>query len=367
MNKFDRTNENYWKDYDGLQNAKHQLLASYLGAWFPILTSFHGRVLYIDCHAGRGKHDLGQVGSPILALQTLLNHRSKEQILKKSEVAFVFIEKDEKNFRILQEEIKTLGALPAGINVLPYQEDYEKFLRHQLGELEKQGVQIAPSFAFVDPYGFDIPMDLLNTFLRLPRTELFINLMFRYIDMSVNNPSLDQNMDHLFGTDKWRGLAEIKDSDERAGEIVSLYSSQLNAKHVTQMNMYAENGALKYVLLHATNHPLGREKMKEAIWKVTPDGSFSAFERDNPDQIVLIRAEPDLSLLEGHLWRDFSGKTTNVEQLYKWLSNELYLKKHLHSVLTDLRERGFVKAIDPAGKFAFSHNPTITFPKDKPY
>ena len=53
------TNEKYWSEYTGLQEAKHELLSKYLGGWFPILAFSHGRVIYVDCHAGRGSHKTG--------------------------------------------------------------------------------------------------------------------------------------------------------------------------------------------------------------------------------------------------------------------------------------------------------------------
>ena len=85
------TNEKYWSEYTGLQEAKHQLLRKYLNGWFPILTKFHGRVIYMDCHAGRGSHTAGQKGSPILALQVLRDHKLRARILHSTEVQFVFL------------------------------------------------------------------------------------------------------------------------------------------------------------------------------------------------------------------------------------------------------------------------------------
>src|SRR3972149_693407 len=120
--------EKYWAEYDGLQNAKHQLLRKYLGGWFPILASSQGRVLYIDCHAGRGRHRTGHEGSPILALRTLVGHRLRDKILAGAEVNFMFIEENQNNFEILQKEIQALGQLPTGVKVLPFQEDYEAWL-----------------------------------------------------------------------------------------------------------------------------------------------------------------------------------------------------------------------------------------------
>lgn len=48
--------------------AKHALLKNYLGAWFPILASARGRVVFLDGFAGPGHYDGGEPGSPIIAL-----------------------------------------------------------------------------------------------------------------------------------------------------------------------------------------------------------------------------------------------------------------------------------------------------------
>ena len=55
--------------------AKHRLLQRYLGAWFPILSRSSGRIVFFDGFAGPGEFEGGEPGSPILALQTLLDHQ----------------------------------------------------------------------------------------------------------------------------------------------------------------------------------------------------------------------------------------------------------------------------------------------------
>ena len=59
--------------------------------------------------------------------------------------------------------------------------------------------------------------------------------------------------------------------------------------------------------------------MKEAMWSVTPDGSFTAFERDEPDQLVLITPESDLTALRDRLWVQFVGKKVRMNAIYEWL------------------------------------------------
>lgn len=366
MPKFANTDERYWAEYDGLQNAKHQLLCKYLDGWFPILASRSGRVLYIDCHAGRGRHRTGHEGSPILAVQRLLDHRHRSRILGSTEVLFVFFEIDCENYQALQTEVQAVGPLPDGINIYIEGEDYEPALREICQDLRERNQQLAPTFAFLDPYGFTLSMGLLNDLLSFKRCELLINFMYRYVDMALHSPVQAANLDSLFGCREWRGLVSIEDCEERANQTIALFSGQLQAEFVTHMHMRASNGALKYVLLHATNHRRGRELIKEAMWSVTPDGSFTAFERHDPSQLVLIEPDPDLRPLKDRLWRHFSGRQVQMNEIYEWLLGELYLKKHAHHVLRDYRKRGFAEFTACTGRFAFDKNPLVSFPAQRP-
>ena len=353
------TDDQYWTDYDGLQHAKHALLNRYLGGWYPILSSWYGRVLYIDCHAGRGRHQSGQEGSPILALKRLLEHREKDRILSSTEVHFVFFEIDQINYDELCSEVDALGTLPKNVYVHPYQEDYEAYLRGLIAELKSHGQQMAPAFAFVDPYGFKIPMDLLNQLLAFPRCELLINFMFRYVDMAIRIPDQSTNMDELFGTHEWRKLVDIHDYKTRVKQTIRLYAEQLSAQYVTTMKKKKKNNAVKYVLIHATNHQKGRELMKGTLWAVTPDGTFTAHELHTPEQLVLLAPEPDLRLLKNNLSREFAGQTIRMEQLYEWLLDTLYLRKHLHQILREMRKEGMALFSDYDGSFAFKKNPCV--------
>lgn len=81
-------NPAYWAEYSNLQKTKHDLIRCYLGGWFAKLGSWAGRVLYFDTHAGRGKHLSGELGSPLVALTTLLKHTARERLLQKCTFSF---------------------------------------------------------------------------------------------------------------------------------------------------------------------------------------------------------------------------------------------------------------------------------------
>jgi hypothetical protein len=105
-------NPAYWDEYTPFQQVKHDLIRNYLNGWYPKLGSWAGRVLYVDTHAGRGKYETGDPGSPVIALQTLLNHASRDRLLAESEFNFLFIERDPQNLAALRVELTKLSPLP---------------------------------------------------------------------------------------------------------------------------------------------------------------------------------------------------------------------------------------------------------------
>jgi hypothetical protein len=263
-------------------------------------------------------------------------------------------------------EIETLGSLPSHIYIKTYCKDYEATLKIIFEDLKIRNQLLAPTFAFVDPYGFSLSMNLLNTLLSFPKCELFINFMYRYVEMAIFQEDQATNMDNLFGFSEWKNLRVIRNSKERSEAIIRLFSNQLKATYVTHMYMHGANRALKYVLLHATNNKKGQELMKEAMWSVRPSGSFTAYERNNPNQYILLELEPNLGPLKASLWSHFTGQKIYLSEIYDWLSDELYLKKHLHKILRDYRRKGTIKFRGYGKRFSFSANPIVLFPAKPP-
>ena len=56
----------HWEEYTNFQRTKHELIRLYLSGWFSILGSTHGRIVYFDTHAGRGKYEPGTPDRPWL-------------------------------------------------------------------------------------------------------------------------------------------------------------------------------------------------------------------------------------------------------------------------------------------------------------
>ena len=130
--------------------------------------------------------------------------------------------------------------------------------------------------------------------------------------------------------------------------------------------MLGDNGATKYVLIHATNHPRGRELMLEVMWKICPKDGFRARMTDNPNQEFLIKPEPNLEPVKNWLQR-FQGKIISYEEIWKQIQNSAegipYLKKHLNVVLREMLKAKEIK-ISAEKSFIAAHNPAIHFVRD---
>src|SRR5580698_959308 len=107
--------------------AKHQMLGRYLDGWYPIMSSWNGRIVFLDGFAGRGRYNDGTEGSPLVALRHLLDHRYFPNMLGRR-FTFVFVEANADNAASLESELAAFraGREPWPENVI-YQVINQKF------------------------------------------------------------------------------------------------------------------------------------------------------------------------------------------------------------------------------------------------
>jgi three-Cys-motif partner protein len=239
----------------------------------------------------------------LVALKTLLEHRFRDELLRRSEVIFFYIERDESNLNSLRQEIQSLGVLPARIVIKTVASDCFAALSSLVSSLEEQKTRLAPAFLFVDPYGFKVPGKVLKDLMKFPRVELLVNVIWRELDMAISQGSkagMARTLDSVFDGNEWRERIVSPDFDERADQAVDLLREKFGARWATFIRMLGENRATRYFLLHLTNHDDGRDLMKDCIWKVCPAGGFYVRKSDNRAQQYLITPQPDLTPL--HHW-----------------------------------------------------------------
>jgi len=357
----------YWTEYSNLQKTKHDLIRFYLGGWFAKLGSWSGRVLYFDTHAGRGKHLSGELGSPLVALKTLLTHSARDRLLQNCEFSFLLIEKDDENLRHLTNEIEKLGKLPKGIDIRPMVGDFSQRLEEVLTLLNDRHSRMAPAFIFVDPYGFSLPGSLLRAVMNSGKVELFINVIWRELDMAISlakgeassAAGLAKTLDAVFAGPDWRVRIDSSDFDTRANQAVDLLAEMLGARWATHIRMLGDNRVTRYLLLHLTNHDDGRDLMKDCMWRVCPDGGFYARKSDDFSQEYLILPTADLRPLRKEILELLSEGPRRWHELLDWLRSEVWRAPHLTKVLRELRTERKITAEDFDGRFGPKADPLL--------
>ena len=290
--------------------GKHLVLEHYMGAWLPIMTRWNGRVLFIDAFAGPGEYSGGEPGSPVIALRSLIDHRAKGQM--RSEINYLFIEDNSDRCERLAQVLDGLnGQLPANCNYEVINSTFDDTLTDVLDNIDEQKARLAPAFVMIDPFGVSgTPMSVIGRILENPKSEVYISFMYREMNRFKEHPNFEKHLDQLFGCSGWRRGIDIPDGKERKDFFYDLYSDQLKrngAQYVVRFELY-EGERLVYAIFFGTKNLEGCDKMKQAIWKVAPFGSFR-FRGSQLGQLTLGESVVDFSLLERDLQDQFKGKS----------------------------------------------------------
>lgn len=310
--------------------TKHLILRKYLDAWLPIITRYNQRVLYIDGFAGPSEYSKGEDGSPIIALKSIIEHKFKIQ----SEIKMVFIEEDTKRFKHLISKINTL-KIPKNIKIVPINDKFTNILSSILKFLEDQQRNLAPSFVFIDPFGFSgISFNIIKKIMSYKKCEVFITFMYEEINRFIANKKIWNCLDDTFGTDTWRKIINVYNPEERKIKLFSLYKDQLISEakitYINAFTMLNKSNKPDYFLFFGTNNIKGLSAMKRAMWKADPSGSFRFSDFSyNPGQGFLIEPKPDYELLKKIILDKFKGKTISLGELEVFvLTKTPFLETH---------------------------------------
>jgi three-Cys-motif partner protein len=351
--------------------AKHELLRRYLNGWYPILSRWNGRIVFLDGFAGPGIYENGEPGSPTVALSTLLDHSYYSNMSNNCEFLSIFNEADQKRAEKLQQVVDGLKAeyqpWPAKISILVVQNKFENTAEDLLATLEQQKANLAPTFAFVDPFGVSgMPMDLLRRLLSFDRCELFVYFNYNTVNRFATAGNIDSHLTSLFGTDEFKGVAGLKGANRKAF-LHDLYQTQLinvcGFPYVQSFEMIKSTGHTGYYLFYGTRNIRGIQVMKEAMWKVAPGGDYM-FSDLLAGQDVLFTPTVDTLPLQAELARHFGGQTVSIEKIEEFvLINTPYAASHVKKLtLKPMQEEGWITSPNQRRRNTYPTGTLLTFP-----
>jgi len=303
--------------------AKHEILRYYLGAWFPILSTIHRRILYVDGFAGPGEYSKGEDGSPIIALKVALDHKFKNKLTRPGmELVFLFIEKDEARCQNLKQKIAKL-QLPSNFRVETQCASFEEVFEEALSEIEEQNKRLAPSFVFIDPFGpTGFPMRLISRLAQQPRSEVLITFNYQSLnEWFLQDPRKHKYLDELYESD-WRPALQIPNTDQKERYLMEAYQKALEKLgwKGRPFRMVNKQNQTQYYLFFATTHWEGMLAMKGAMWRASPAGDFQYSDLSNPQQPCLFdlsRNEEYSQDLASQLCKSHRGETITKQVVSK--------------------------------------------------
>ena len=131
---------------------KHFILRDYLPTWASVLGKYHNMLNYFDCYAGPGKYYYKEQpvdGSPVIAVKEFKKLIEGDRRNKPTKINLLFIEKDDRQRKKLEDELKNVDKIPLGLIIKTKNDIPEKLLEDIIRDKKIH----SPSFFFIDPYG----------------------------------------------------------------------------------------------------------------------------------------------------------------------------------------------------------------------
>lgn len=354
--------------------AKHDLLRRYLGAWFPVMARWERKLIFIDGFAGPGVYETGEPGSPLVALQTLLDHQYLDQ-MNATKFIFIFVEQNTERHSSLEAEVAQLwkdrGGQPSNIAVNCVCAEFEDAVDEILDSIP-DGFRLAPTLAFVDPFGFKgVSLAAITRITSAPKCEVIFSFMYDGLNRWITHPDdkIHVSLVDLFGTDDYRDAAQLA-GDERRSFLHDLYQQQLMGEGRFEFSlafgMIDKRGKNVYSLVHATRHIKGLEAMKDAMWFVDESGEFQFSDRHH-GVTPLFGEDLDITPLREAMLERFAGQEVRVDtELHQWvITDTIYKGSHYKKlVLKELEDEGIIEVVDSPRKkgWGYPERTVVRFP-----
>ncbi len=337
-------------------SAKHEMLRRYLGAWFGIFghSQHQTRANFIDGFAGPGVYESGEPGSPIIAVRTLLEHTAFDSM--STTFNFLLNENDEERAAVLTTEVeelrRTVGGWPENVKVQVTNENFFDLGEEILGAMQP-GQSLAPTFFFIDPFGYkDLPLDLIRRLLHARGCELLFYFDFNSVNRFGTAHVVDPALTEYFGTDAFQHAPPSGDPG-RAAYFHDLFEDQLRSEcgltFIQSFEMIRSSGHTGYYLFFGTRNFTAFDKMKQAMWAIDPSGQYRFSDR-YADEDVLFQADVDTTLLRREMLREFAGRDVGIEDLTEWVViNTPFASTHV--------KRASLKVLEDDGQIEIASSP----------
>lgn len=318
--------------YEEQTKMKHMVFEDYIDKWMKIVGKYN-KLNYIDGFGGIGAYrDTDSslyFGSPVLAAETAQKVTTKLG----QRVNIIVIDEDASNLENIRKifEYRKIGLDPVLINA-----DFDETINTILDRVEN----LAPTFVFVDPFGFSIRKRTIERIMTIRKSEVLLNFMFTRINQFLAAPKIERVLDELFGSTEWQQFKSLKRA-QRERSVIEFYRQEL--KKFSRFVYYYRFEFPKarktyYYLFHLTNHFKGCVIMKSSFAKFNL-GNVE-YRGKRADQLGLFDiGETKIDQAGNYLKSVYKGQQKSFQQIIEDQIDETeFLESHLRSALQKLEK-----------------------------
>lgn len=340
-------------DMEPHTEAKHRILREWWNGWLPKMAMSRGRVIYFEGFAGPGVYTNGKPGSPVVAIQAALNHLLRPRFEDKEVIFFLVEEKGDRAARLRKEIERQCPNIPKSWTVEVERGNFVETLEPVLDDLENQGARLAPTFAFLDPFGFkDLPMELVTRLLAFRWCDVLVTFVARDINRFAEESLHTESIDRCLGGNGWR-LALPQGAEARRAFFIETYEQGITGRvsnaRVRSFEMSGKAGPV-YYLVGATKHKEGVKVMKRAMWTEDPTGNYRFSDR-TAGQNTLLEWEDEpawAAVASRQTYEHFAGRRVAVEQVEDFVLYNTPFEFKKRAILGTLELEG--KIVDVPGR-----------------
>jgi three-Cys-motif partner protein len=335
-------------DADPHTLAKHRILKNYLDAWAPILSHAQGvdnaELLFVDGFAGPGTYATGEPGSPIVAINAILDHMHNMP----RPVRFMMIENRSDRYDMLCSIVNELRPRITASNKLivddPILGDCDAEIRKLIGVRADDREPLGPALFFLDQFGYaNVPMTLVRAIMQHDKCEVLSYLNCKRMNAYLADKTKWPTITAAYGDDSWQAAIDMS-GPARQHHLIETYKACIQryagVEWPRSFAMFGQNNEILYWLVFSTKSLKGLEQMKKAMWKADDTGSFRFSDRDATDPQGLLFFEDMKSddYQAEELLKATAGRTMSESAMYKFVLTETPFYKFKKAVQLLVRQ-----------------------------
>lgn len=371
------SSDEFFEEMKEQSYVKVEIVRKYFFAWanvlLPSIELRNGKLGYIDLFSGPGVYEDGTKSTPIIVINEVINHPRLSEKLKKRLVTL---------FNDANPEF--VNKLSIVINNIPGIDQLENkpivmndSVGHNLVNKFKE-INFIPSLFFIDPCGYKgLSLSLFESVLKDWGCDCIFFFNYNRINMGLNNPLFDENINGIFGENraaKLRKKVSKLNPLERELTIIEelgLAIAELGFPYILPFCFKGIKGKkTSHYLIFISKSEKGYEIMKEIMAKYSSemDEGVPTFEYcpATKKHKFLFSFKTPLNDLSKMLLDEYQGQSLTMIEIFRRHNiGKPFIKRNYMEILYKMEEKGLIK-VDPPLSFrkkgTFRDDAVVTFP-----